>query len=145
MKLLPVIAAAGVMAFTSSAPVMALSTGILQQSSNRVTLLVGERGNPVEVKIVAIDRQYNELDGVRTFPATFLAGPIARSVSASVPNETWAVCAKVVDPLQINQTGSGVIYKTCALVDRTRFRNNPNQLDFGSTRTGVRIQRLYQP
>jgi len=126
MKLLPVIAAAGVMAFTSSAPVMALSTGILQQSSNRVTLLVGERGNPVEVKIVAIDRQYND-------------------VSASVPNETWAVCAKVVDPLQINQTGSGVIYKTCALVDRTKFRNNPNQLDFGSTRTGVRIQRLYQP
>lgn len=141
MKILPVVAAAGVVTLSlSPSPVHALSAGILQQSSNRVSLLVGNRGTPTEVKIVAIDREYNELDGVITFPETFLAGTQPRRVTARIPDGTWAVCAKEVNPLDL--PGASLTRKTCSMIDSTKLGNKG--LNFSPSRTGVRIQRVFQ-
>ena len=90
--------------------------------------------------MIAVDEDYNTLEGVRTFPGTFLATQKPRKVTMRVPQGTWAVCARTVNPVQVNgDLGAGVNFETCARVNPQKLAQG-NNLSFRPTQTGGRLR-----
>jgi len=135
LKSLALAAGAAALTITPTAA-FALSAGVLQQNGTNLRVLVSHRGAPVEARMVAVDEEFNELEGVKSFPEKVLVTTDPRRVVMSVPTNTWAICA-VADVTYDDipgQVGHSFIVESCARVNPHKLQNEP-QLRLNGTRT----------
>lgn len=117
----------------------ALAAGVFQQNGNNIRVLVSHRGQPTQVELYAVDKDYNRLEA-RAFPATFTVTDRARRVSIKAPKTTYAVCVKTLNPVYLqSQVGVGFDLESCARVNTDMLKERTT-LNFGSTNQGQRIR-----
>lgn len=115
----------------ASLSLFALSAGIVHQAGTNVRVSLSHNGAPLEVRMVAVDRQYNDVEGTQSFPEVARATRKPRKVSVRVPSGAWAICARTVKPVGFNgQIGSGVHFESCAELDPDQLQGR--RFGFGS-------------
>ena len=147
MNLKSLATAAGVAALTlTPSSAFALSAGVLQQSGANLRVMVSHGGAPTEVRMIAVDEDYNALEDTRAFPAVLMATSEPRRVTMSVPTNTWAICAQTTNAyVPEGELGIGFIVESCARVNPHKLQRDAS-LNFGARRTrgGVGLQRSLQ-
>ena len=136
MKFLPKVIAAGLLGLASlGSPAHALTAGLLGQAGPNVRIQVSHKGEPVEVEIIGIDKNYNRVE-VEAWPAQFLATGSIRKVTVKSGPEVWAVCARTVEPW-VGPQGQLFYSKSCSAV-KPSVRQSVDAIR--PTRTGTRLR-----
>ena len=113
-----------------------MAVGIDFATGSNARVFVRHTGKPVVIKMVAIDKDLNEVPVKAMPPNVIASGNIkARSVFVQYPKDTYAICGKVTPVNKVDgSAGVGLAYRACTALSTAR----------GGSRRGPTVDNLDQ-
>lgn len=134
----------GVIVALGSVPsAQALGVAVDFQNGESIRMDVSHKGQPIKVRMVAIDKDGNVLDNFTALPEELVvtASPKPRKVFVKFPSNTHAVCAQTSD-LLTNVNGAHLDYRSCVRVrpGQTAGHRGVNSADGLKSRLGSALR-----